>query len=91
MCVEKCHVYFCGSERAMVAGCVYMELRKEADQFIELIKSDYNMSSFCAKIERLHDLGCAYLHLTDDHFIIDDEDISGIERAFKKRVENEEQ
>ena len=84
MCVEKCHVYFCGSERTIVAGCIYMQLIKEADEFIELIKGDFDMSSICAKTDRLHDLGCAYLHLTDDRFIIDDEDISGIERAFKK-------
>lgn len=90
MCIEKCHVYFCGSERVITAGCVYMELRKEAEEFIELIKGDFSISSICAKTERLRDLACTYIHLTDDHFIIDSEDISGIERAFKK-VENEEQ
>ena len=91
MCTEKCHVYFCGSERSIVAGCVYMELRKEADEFIELIKGDFNISSICAKTQRLCDLACSYIHLTDDRFIIDAEDINGIERAFKKKVENEEQ
>ena len=91
MCVEKCHVYFCGSERSIVAGCVYMQLIKEASEFVELIKGGFDMASICAKTDRLHELGCAYIHLTDDHFIIDDEDISGIERAFKKKVENEEQ
>ena len=90
MSIEKCHVYFCGGERSIVATCVYDQLIKEADQFKELIKGDFDMASICAKTDRLHELGCAYLHLTDDHFIIDDEDISGIERAFKK-VENEEQ
>lgn len=91
MYVEKCHVYFCGSERSIVASCVYMQFRKEANEFIELTKGDFDLSSICAKTERLRDLGCAYIHLTDDRFIIDDEDISGIERAFKKGVENEEQ
>ena len=90
MCTEKCHVYFCNSERVIVAGCVYMEFRKEADKFLEIIKGDFDITDICAKTQRLHDLGCAYIHLTDDRFIIDDKDISGIPRYFK-RGENEEE
>lgn len=91
MCTEKCHVYFCNSERTITAGVVYQQLIEEADSFRELLKADFEIVDICAKTERLRDLGCAYIHLTNDRFIIDDEDISGIERAFKKKVENNEQ
>lgn len=85
MCVEKCHVYFCDSERIITAGVIYQQLLKEADSFRELLKTDFKIVDICAKTDRLRDLGCSYIHLTDDRFIIDREDISGIERAFKKK------